>query len=96
MASEPFPSMVQPILPTLVKLPFSDPDWLFEPKWDGSRDLLSRRRQRPIRFNDTSKGDHTFRSTLEQSHNTNSKQGKDCAADLRIRSQRLETFGMIR
>jgi bifunctional non-homologous end joining protein LigD len=37
MASEPFPSIVQPMLPTLVKLPFSNPDWLFEPKWDGYR-----------------------------------------------------------
>lgn len=25
------------MLPTLVKLPFSNPDWIFEPKWDGYR-----------------------------------------------------------
>ena len=37
MASDPFPTIVQPMLPTLVKLPFSNPDWLFEPKWDGYR-----------------------------------------------------------
>jgi bifunctional non-homologous end joining protein LigD len=37
MASEPFPAIVQPMLPTLVKLPFSNPDWLFEPNWDGYR-----------------------------------------------------------
>lgn len=27
------------MLPTPVKLPFSDPAWLFEPKWDGYRAL---------------------------------------------------------
>jgi bifunctional non-homologous end joining protein LigD len=27
------------MLPTPVKLPFSDPQWLFEPKWDGYRAL---------------------------------------------------------
>jgi bifunctional non-homologous end joining protein LigD len=37
MASDPFPAIVQPMLPTLVKLPFSNPEWLFEPKWDGYR-----------------------------------------------------------
>ena len=25
------------MLPTLVKLPFSNPGWIFEPKWDGYR-----------------------------------------------------------
>jgi bifunctional non-homologous end joining protein LigD len=33
------PSSVQPMLPTAVELPFSDPQWLFEPKWDGYRAL---------------------------------------------------------
>jgi bifunctional non-homologous end joining protein LigD len=33
------PSSVEPMLPTPVKLPFSDPAWLFEPKWDGYRAL---------------------------------------------------------
>lgn len=37
MVSDPFPSVVQPMLPTLVKAPFSNPDWIFEPKWDGYR-----------------------------------------------------------
>ncbi|HZI85497.1 MAG TPA: hypothetical protein VFD48_01595 [Pyrinomonadaceae bacterium] len=37
MAPDPFPSIVQPMLPTLSKTPFSNPDWLFEPKWDGYR-----------------------------------------------------------
>jgi bifunctional non-homologous end joining protein LigD len=37
MASEPFPAIVQSMLPTLAKLPFSNPDWFFEPKWDGYR-----------------------------------------------------------
>jgi len=27
------------MLPTLRKFPFSDPDWIFEPKWDGYRAL---------------------------------------------------------
>jgi len=27
------------MLPTTIKLPFSDPQWLFEPKWDGFRAL---------------------------------------------------------
>lgn len=27
------------MLPTLVKLPFSNPDWIFEPKWDGFRSV---------------------------------------------------------
>jgi bifunctional non-homologous end joining protein LigD len=31
------PLVMEPMLPTLVKLPFSNPDWLFEPKWDGYR-----------------------------------------------------------
>lgn len=30
---------VDPMLPTPAKLPFSDPQWLFEPKWDGYRAL---------------------------------------------------------
>jgi bifunctional non-homologous end joining protein LigD len=33
------PSSVEPMLPTPVKLPFSDPAWIFEPKWDGYRAL---------------------------------------------------------
>jgi len=31
------PSVVEPMAPTLAKQPFSNPDWLFEPKWDGYR-----------------------------------------------------------
>jgi bifunctional non-homologous end joining protein LigD len=31
------PAIVVPMLPTLAKLPFSDPNFLFEPKWDGYR-----------------------------------------------------------
>lgn len=30
-------TLVQPMLPTLTKAPFSNPDWIFEPKWDGYR-----------------------------------------------------------
>ncbi len=28
---------MEPMLPTLVQFPFSNPAWLFEPKWDGFR-----------------------------------------------------------
>ncbi|HTZ17868.1 MAG TPA: non-homologous end-joining DNA ligase [Dissulfurispiraceae bacterium] len=34
---KPMPHAVQPMLATLVKEPFDDPDWLFEVKWDGYR-----------------------------------------------------------
>jgi bifunctional non-homologous end joining protein LigD len=37
MASDLFPTFVQPMLPTLSKEPFSNPGWIFEPKWDGYR-----------------------------------------------------------
>jgi bifunctional non-homologous end joining protein LigD len=30
-------SVVVPMQPTLARQPFSNPDWLFEPKWDGYR-----------------------------------------------------------
>jgi bifunctional non-homologous end joining protein LigD len=30
-------TLMEPMLPTLVKVPFSNPDWIFEPKWDGYR-----------------------------------------------------------
>jgi bifunctional non-homologous end joining protein LigD len=33
----PMPSKVKPMLATLVDRPFSDPNWLFEIKWDGVR-----------------------------------------------------------
>jgi bifunctional non-homologous end joining protein LigD len=38
-AAAAMPSYVEPMLPTPVKLPFSDPQWLFEPKLDGYRAL---------------------------------------------------------
>lgn len=28
---------IEPMLPTLTRHPFSNPDWIFEPKWDGYR-----------------------------------------------------------
>jgi bifunctional non-homologous end joining protein LigD len=31
------PTVIKPMLATLVDKPFSDPDWLFETKWDGVR-----------------------------------------------------------
>ena len=31
------PQNVRPMLATLSEQPFSDPDWLFEVKWDGAR-----------------------------------------------------------
>ncbi len=33
------PEHVVPALATLAEKPFSDPDWLFEIKWDGVRTL---------------------------------------------------------
>ena len=35
----PMPREIRPMLGTLVEKPFSDPDWLFELKWDGVRAL---------------------------------------------------------
>lgn len=35
----PLPERIQPALATVVDRPFSDPDWLFEIKWDGIRAL---------------------------------------------------------
>jgi bifunctional non-homologous end joining protein LigD len=33
------PASIEPMRPTLAAKPFSDPAWLFEPKWDGWRTL---------------------------------------------------------
>ncbi len=33
------PSVIKPMLATLVDDPFSDPDWIFETKWDGFRSV---------------------------------------------------------
>lgn len=33
------PTRMEPMLPTLIEKPFSDPEWLFELKWDGVRAL---------------------------------------------------------
>ena len=33
------PSQIKPMLATLVDEPFSDPDWIFETKWDGYRSV---------------------------------------------------------
>ncbi|MBW3612861.1 MAG: non-homologous end-joining DNA ligase, partial [Chloroflexi bacterium] len=35
--SEPMPDFVEPMRATLADRPFSDPDWVFEVKWDGYR-----------------------------------------------------------
>jgi bifunctional non-homologous end joining protein LigD len=35
--ADPMLSIVEPMQPTLRRQPFSHPDWLFEPKWDGYR-----------------------------------------------------------
>ncbi len=35
----PMPGFIPPALATLIEKPFSDPDWLFEIKWDGVRAL---------------------------------------------------------
>ena len=34
---QPMPDFIEPMLATLTDEPFSDPDWLFEIKWDGYR-----------------------------------------------------------
>jgi bifunctional non-homologous end joining protein LigD len=36
-ANAPFPRLIPPCLPTLVKKPPSGPEWLHEVKWDGYR-----------------------------------------------------------
>src|SRR5256714_13200612 len=33
------PAVIKPMLATLVDEPFSDPDWIFETKWDGFRSV---------------------------------------------------------
>ena len=53
------PSFVQPMLPTPIKLPFTDPDFVFEPKWDGFRALC---------FLHNGRFD-SFPATVEVSHN---------------------------
>jgi bifunctional non-homologous end joining protein LigD len=35
--AEPMPGFIEPMTATLADRPFSDPDWLFEVKWDGYR-----------------------------------------------------------
>ncbi len=35
--ADPMPQDITPMLSTLVKEPFNDPDWIFEVKWDGYR-----------------------------------------------------------
>lgn len=35
----PMPASFEPMLPTLIRKPFSDPNWIYEPKWDGWRAL---------------------------------------------------------
>lgn len=37
IAADPMPETISPMLATLVEKPFSDPQWLFEVKWDGYR-----------------------------------------------------------
>ena len=38
---EPRPAVVQPMLCTLIRQPFTDKDWLYEVKWDGYRVIAS-------------------------------------------------------
>jgi bifunctional non-homologous end joining protein LigD len=49
----PFPRTIKPMLATLAKSPFSNPDWLFEPKLDGLRaiTLIQNGRSRVISRN---------------------------------------------
>ncbi|MBA2527014.1 MAG: hypothetical protein H0V18_14720 [Pyrinomonadaceae bacterium] len=50
------PSVIKPMQPTLHKYPFSDPTWIFEPKWDGYRAIcfLSARKVRFVSRNQKS------------------------------------------
>jgi bifunctional non-homologous end joining protein LigD len=42
IAAKDFPDSVQPMLATLIKKPFNDPDWIFEVKFDGFRCIASK------------------------------------------------------
>jgi len=48
------------MLPTLRKFPFSDPDWIFEPKWDGYR-AVCLIEQKSVRFMSRNKKELTTR-----------------------------------
>ena len=37
--ASPFPTKIEPMQPTLIPRPFSNPDWIFEPKIDGFRGM---------------------------------------------------------
>jgi len=41
------PSQIKPMLATLVDDPFSDPDWIFETKWDGFRSVCFLKNGKP-------------------------------------------------
>src|SRR3972149_5873572 len=43
--TETVPRGVQPMLAKLIDEPFDDPDWVFEPKWDGVRTIAIVRRR---------------------------------------------------
>lgn len=43
-APAPFPTRLKPMLARLAEKPFSNPDWLFEPKLDGYRAMAFIRR----------------------------------------------------
>jgi bifunctional non-homologous end joining protein LigD len=45
---QPFPTIVKPMLGTLVDHPFDSNDWVFEIKWDGVRAILFFNRERQI------------------------------------------------
>jgi len=40
---KPMPHAIEPMLATLIKEPFNDPDWIFEVKWDGYRAIAELR-----------------------------------------------------
>ncbi len=44
------PRNVKPMLATLVKEPFNDPNWLFEVKWDGYRAITELSRQKALMY----------------------------------------------
>ena len=57
---------VQPIVPTARPVPFNDPAWLFEPKYDGFRGLLYRTRDSCTLYSKRGNAMTRFRALAEQ------------------------------
>src|SRR6476646_1777983 len=57
---------VQPIIPTARALPFNDPAWLFEPKYDGFRGMLYLTRQSCTLYSRRGNAMNRFRELAQQ------------------------------